>query len=64
MKQVLLCLLGTTALFAEPTCPLCELNRAYNEKHPGDYEYYEDYLKAQKEGKEAKKQATDSSNRN
>lgn len=33
-------------------CPLCELHRAYNKEHPGDYEYYEDYLKAQKKAKD------------
>lgn len=33
----------------EPVCHKCEIIREYNKKHPGDYEYYEDYLKHQKE---------------
>ena len=59
MKKLLsLCILGTASLVAEPACPLCELNRAYNAAHPGDYEYYEDYLKATKKDipKESAKQ--------
>lgn len=39
----------TSFLNAEPSCPLCEVHRAYNKEHPGEYEYYEDYLKAEKE---------------
>lgn len=38
--------------FVEANCPLCEIHRTYNKEHPGDYEYYEDYLKAQKKSKE------------
>lgn len=55
MKYLLSALtLMTLPLIAGPYCPLCEVNKAYNKEHPGDYEYYEDYLKAQ-EGKEAPK---------
>ena len=33
----------------EPVCHRCEIIREHNKKHPGDYEYYEDYLKHQKD---------------
>ena len=48
MKQILSVLLTVVALplIAEPTCALCELHKAYNKEHPGDFEYYDDYLKA------------------
>ena len=47
--KLLLCLcLFTTSVLAAPTCPLCEKHRAYNKEHPGEYEFYEDYLEAQK----------------
>jgi hypothetical protein len=32
--------------WAEPVCKKCEVIREYNKAHPGDYEYYDDYLKA------------------
>lgn len=55
MKYILSGLtLMTLPLVAGTFCPLCEINKAYNKDHPGDYEYYEDYLKAT-EGKEAPK---------
>jgi hypothetical protein len=41
-------LLGPLSLFGEPVCKKCEVIREYNKEHPGNYEYYEDYLKAQK----------------
>lgn len=34
--------------WAEPVCKKCEVIREYNKSHPGDYEYYDDYLKNQK----------------
>jgi len=46
---------GCIPLLAEPVCHKCELNRAYNKEHPGDYEYYEDYLKTQKKDQESTK---------
>lgn len=36
------------SLLAEPVCHKCEVIREYNKEHPGEYEFYEDYLKAQK----------------
>lgn len=56
MKPILSILLTVIALplMAEPTCALCEVHKAYNKEHPGDFEYYDDYLKAQ-DGKEAPK---------
>lgn len=36
----------------EPVCKKCEVIREHNKQNPGDYEYYDDYLKAQ--GKEKK----------
>ena len=56
MKQILSTLMTVIALplVAEPTCALCEVHKAYNKAHPGDYEYYDDYLKAQ-EGQPAPK---------
>lgn len=33
------------------TCPKCEVIREYNKAHPGDYEFYEDFLEAEKKGK-------------
>lgn len=51
---MILCILTFVTLATSPYCPLCEVNKAYNKEHPGDYEYYEDYLKAT-EGKEAPK---------
>lgn len=44
-------------LLAEPVCKKCEVIREYNKSHPGDFEYYDDYLKSQKNGdaKEAPK---------
>lgn len=48
MKRLsIFALLTSASLFSsEGICPLCELHRAYNKEHPGDYEYYEDYEKA------------------
>lgn len=56
MRNILCMLLTVIALplIAEPTCALCEIHKAYNKDHPGDYEYYDDYLKAT-EGKETSK---------
>jgi hypothetical protein len=56
MKHILSTLLTVIALplVAEPTCALCEVHKAYNKDHPGDYEYYDDYLKSN-DGKEAPK---------
>lgn len=52
-------LLLPTLLLAEPVCKKCEVIREYNKEHPGDFEYYDDYLKSQKasEVKEAPKPA-------
>jgi hypothetical protein len=46
-KYLMLALLSAfSPLLGEPpVCHKCELNREYNKQHPGDYEYYEDYLK-------------------
>lgn len=47
--RVLICVcLMSGILHAEPTCPLCERHREYNKEHPGEYEFYEDYLEAEK----------------
>lgn len=35
-----------SSLFSQPVCEKCEVIREYNKKHPGDYEYYEDYLES------------------
>lgn len=32
----------------EPVCEKCEVIREYNKTHHKNYEYYEDYLKEQK----------------
>lgn len=48
MKLILCFCFLSGALLAEPTCALCERHKEYNKEHPGDYEYYEDYLEAQK----------------
>lgn len=50
----------TTALVADPVCKKCEVIREYNKKHPGDYEYYDDYIKAQSNKKEEMKKPTSS----
>jgi hypothetical protein len=39
----------TLNLYADPVCPTCEVIREYNKEHPGKYEYFEDYQKANKE---------------
>lgn len=54
MKKIVLYMLIALPLMAEKPCPLCEVHRAYNKEHPGDFEYYEDYQKSI-EGKEAPK---------
>lgn len=46
---LLITLFSFNALYAEPVCPKCEVIREYNKTHAGDYEYYEDYLKAEKQ---------------
>lgn len=52
MKNILYVLcLATPVLATASSCPLCEVNRAYNKEHPGDFEYYDDYLKAEKKEK-------------
>lgn len=38
-----------TFILAEPVCHKCEIVRDYNKKHPGEYEYYDDYLKNHEE---------------
>ncbi len=57
MKKAIKCLFVVSALFITTStvgyaegesCSLCESVRAYNKTHPeNNYEYYEDYLKAQ-----------------
>lgn len=53
MNCLLFCIaiVSSSVSFAkeEPVCHKCEIIRENNKKHPGDYEYYEDYLKHQKE---------------
>lgn len=44
-------------LFSEPVCHKCEIIREYNKEHPGDYEYYDDYLEAEKKKAQEKKEA-------
>lgn len=42
-------LLAVMPLWADPVCHKCEVIREYNKQHPGgEYEYYEDYLGAEK----------------
>lgn len=56
MRYLLICLASiASSAFAgeEPVCHKCEIIREHNKKHPGEYEYYEDYLKHQKENAEA-----------
>lgn len=36
----------------EPVCHHCEEIREYNAKHHENFEYYEDYLKSQKESEQ------------
>lgn len=40
--------LSTVTAFAEPVCKKCEVQRDYNKSHPGEFEYYEDYLESLK----------------
>lgn len=55
MRYLLLSCLAATALIPalraeeEPVCHRCEVIREHNKKHPGEYEYYEDYLKHEKD---------------
>lgn len=56
-------LMGALPLLANPTCPLCEIHRAYNKEHPGEYEYFEDYLKAEGKEKTDSKNPTETKNK-
>lgn len=53
MKYFYLMLLCTTTLCADPVCHRCEVIREHNKENPGDFEFYEDYLKCQEEKKTA-----------
>lgn len=57
MKYLLALSLIPLFLSAEPVCKKCEVIREYNKDHPGDFEYYDDYLKSlkEKDAKEAPK---------
>lgn len=46
MRLCALLLLIFTPLAAEKVCNKCERIRTFNKLHPGDFEYYDDYLKA------------------
>lgn len=54
MKYIALFMLSSGAVYASvyasdgPVCHQCEVIREYNKQHPGDFQYYEDYLEAQK----------------
>lgn len=48
-KLAILSILSFAAAHAdEGSCPLCDTIREYNATHHKNYEYYEDYLEAQK----------------
>ncbi len=47
-----LLLLPALLLAEEPVCKKCEVIRDYNKSHPGDFEYYDDYLESLKNKKE------------
>lgn len=58
MRYVILALTLSSGLFAkDPVCHRCELNREYNKSHPGDFEYYEDYIEAEKTKPSSPKEA-------
>lgn len=57
MKIALLCiLLCSFSPVLAKECQKCVRTREHNKKNPGKYEYFEDYLKALKEGKETPKE--------
>lgn len=53
MNKALFLLLSLPCVLSseEPVCKKCEVIREYNKEHPGDYEYYEDYLDAEGKNK-------------
>lgn len=53
--SILLSAFSSISLFADPVCHRCEVIREYNKEHPGDFEYYEDYLEAGKKQSETDK---------
>lgn len=59
MKDLFIVILSALPLLGAATCPLCEINNAYNKEHPGDFEYYDDYLKAENKGKDEVKKEQD-----
>ncbi len=54
--SLFLAVISTQAFAAGGTCKKCEALRDYHSKHPSEYTYYEDYLKAMKEKGEIRPQ--------
>lgn len=61
MLKILLVMI-VSSTFAYADCEKCKRVREYNAAHPeNNYEYYDDYLKAQQGKQEAPKKAEESS---
>lgn len=60
INSMLFLMLGAVSLNAEePVCHHCEEIREYNAKYHKNYEYYDDYLKAEKNEQSQKEPAKD-----
>lgn len=56
---LLLLILAFSSANGKDVCQKCERIREHNKLNPGDYEYYDDYLKALEKGTKDKKISKD-----
>lgn len=64
MRLFILFLIAMQPLAAEKVCNKCERIRAFNKLHPGDFDYYDDYLKAKKEQDDIEEEASEEEEKN